>query len=173
MIIESFLVFDTFYKSLNFVYKHANIYVVLQELLMDKILAVDFVRFCMVGGLGFLINFCLLTLFYKILGFPLFISQLVAAEISLFNNFLFHHRWTYKNKKVTKTTKNLLVQFHVTSWMAIVGSATIVSVLVNHAGLHYIVALVVSSAVALAWNYMWTKFVIWKHDHDASAKDTA
>jgi putative flippase GtrA len=124
-----------------------------------------FVRFCIVGGLGFVINFALLSLFYKYLRWPLFIAQLLAAEIALFNNFLFHHNWTYKSHNVEKTIVNLLVQFHVTSWVAIVGSAALVSLGVNSLHLHYFIALVITSIIALGWNFLWTRFVIWRHPH--------
>lgn len=133
---------------------------------MKRLLGIDFVRFCMVGGLGFLINLSLLTLLYRILHLPIFISQLVAGEIALFSNFMFHHNWTYKHRKTSKTVKSLLIQFHVTSWVAIIGSALLVSFGVHSLRMTYIVALVFSSAIALMWNFAWSKFVIWKHEHD-------
>lgn len=136
---------------------------------MHRLLKVDFVRFCMVGALGFLINFLLLTLLYKVLHSPLFIAQLIAAEVALFSNFLFHHHWTYKASKVRKTMTKLIVQFHLTSWVAIVGSALIVSFCVHSLHLTYIVALVISSASALLWNFAWSKFVIWRKHSGGNA----
>jgi len=133
---------------------------------MKKIFQVDFVRFCLVGAIGFVINFVLLTILYKVLHIHLFIAQLIAGEIALFSNFLMHHNWTYKHKKVKKTIPSLLWQFHVTSWIAIVGSALMVSGGVRYLHLHYFTALVLSSAVALLWNFGWSKLVIWKHHHD-------
>ena len=135
--------------------------------MIKKALGIDFVRFCIVGSLGFVINFALLTLFYRTLGWPIFIAQLVSSEVALFNNFLLHHHWTYKTKRVTKTIPTLLWQFHATSWVAIVGSSLIVGAGVNIFKLNYVVALVISSGVALLWNFGWTKLVIWRHEHEA------
>jgi putative flippase GtrA len=132
---------------------------------MHRLLKVDFVRFCLVGATGFVINYILLTLLYKILGLPIFIAQLIAGEIALFSNFLLHHNWTYKHKKITKTIPKLLWQFHVTSWVAIVGSALLVSIGVKVLHLPYFVALVITSVVALGWNFVWSKYVIWHHKH--------
>jgi dolichol-phosphate mannosyltransferase len=129
---------------------------------MQKLLKLDFVRFCIVGALGFVINFAILTLLYRKLHSPVFISQLIAGEIALFSNFLFHHHWTYKANKVRKTLTRLIIQFHVTSWIAVVGSAFIVSAGVHIFHLHYFIALVVASALAMAWNFGWSKFVIWR-----------
>ncbi len=129
---------------------------------MRRLLKFDFVRFCIVGATGFVINFTLLTLFYKVFGWPLFWSQLIAAEISLFSNFLLHHTWTYKANKVDKTLLQLVIQFHVSSWAAILGSAFLVSGGVHWLHLGYLAALILSSVIALGWNFGWTKFVIWK-----------
>lgn len=144
---------------------------------MRRLLKIDFVRFCLVGALGFIINLVLLTLLYKVLDSPLFISQILAAEVALFSNFMFHHHWTYKASQVRKTITKLIVQFHVTSWVAIVGSAAIVSLGVHVFKLSYLVALVVASASALFWNFGWSKFVIWRRhseplDHNKSEEVT-
>jgi len=133
---------------------------------MRRLLKIDFVRFCLVGVLGFTINAALLSLLYKILHSPLFISQLIAAEIALFSNFLFHHHWTYKANGVRKTISKLIVQFHLTSWMAIIGSALLVSFGVHVLKLSYLVALMLASATALFWNFGWSKFVIWRRHSD-------
>jgi putative flippase GtrA len=137
---------------------------------MRKLLRLDFVRFCLVGALGFCINFFLLTLFYKIWGIPLFIAQLIAAEIALFSNFLFHHHWTYKHHNVGKAIATLLWQFHATSWTAIIGTAVIVSFCVQVLQWSYIAALVLAGFATLLWNFVWTKFVIWRHRGEAGLK---
>ena len=80
-----------------------------------------------VGGTRFVINLILLTIFHRVLEWPIFLSQALAAEIALFSNFMLHHHWTYKAHKVNKSMSNLIVQFHVTSWPAILGSSIMVS----------------------------------------------
>jgi dolichol-phosphate mannosyltransferase len=135
---------------------------------MRRLLKIDFVRFCIVGASGFVINLALLTLLYKRLHSPLFIAQILAAEVALFSNFMFHHHWTYKANNVRKTISKLIVQFHMTSWVAVVGSALIVSFGVHVMHLQYFTALVAASATALFWNFAWSKFVIWRHQHEPS-----
>lgn len=132
---------------------------------LKRLLEIDFVRFCIVGVSGFLINAVLLTLINADLHSP-FVAQLIAAEIALFSNFIFHHKWTYRANKVRKTVSTLIVQFHLTSWAAIIGSAVIVWAGVRFFHLHPLVALVISSATALFWNFAWSKFVIWRKTND-------
>ena len=131
---------------------------------------VDFVRFCIVGALGFIINFSLLTLLFKVLGIHVFVAQLISSEIALFNNFVLHHNWTYRDNVTNKSIKNLLIQFHMSSWSAILGSSAIVSIGVKVFDMHYFVALVIASATGLLWNFGWTKFVIWRH-HGALTRE--
>ena len=130
---------------------------------MKRLIKHHFVRFCIVGLLGFIINFILLSLFYKKLHWPLFVAQLLAGEIALFNNFILHHNWTYSSHNVKKTILQLIVQFHVTSWIAIIGTALIVSFCVTYLHLNYFIALLIGGFIALIWNFIWSKFVIWRH----------
>lgn len=127
-----------------------------------RLLKVDFIRFCIVGGTGFVINLILLNLLHSVLKIPIVVAQLIAAEISLFSNFMLHHHWTYKSSKVDKSLRVLIVQFHATSWPAILGSSVMVGVGVKTFHLKTFEALAMSSAIALVWNFCWSKFVIWK-----------
>jgi dolichol-phosphate mannosyltransferase len=138
---------------------------------MKQVLDIDFIRFCMVGTTGFVINFIILTLLYKVIGLPIFVAQLLASEIALFSNFLLHNYWTYKRRRVSKNLTSLLWQFHVTSWVAIMGSAILVSVGVKVLNLDYLVALILSSSIALTWNFLWTKLVIWRHEHEPQIEE--
>jgi dolichol-phosphate mannosyltransferase len=133
-------------------------------LAINNLLKINFVRFCLVGTTGFIINYSLLTIQYKFLKMPIFISQLFSSEISLFSNFLLHHKWTYKRKKTNKSLKILIVQFHASSWVAIIGSTLAVSIMVNLISLNYVIALAISSLIALVWNFAWTNYVVWHHD---------
>lgn len=129
---------------------------------LRRLLKVDFVRFCIVGGTGFLINMSLLALLTHTFGLPVFVAQFIGAEVALFSNFMLHHHWTYKHNRVNKSLPSLLVQFHATTWPAIIGSTVMVSSGVEIFHLNAYVALVVSSVIALLWNFGWSKYVIWR-----------
>ena len=125
-------------------------------------LKLEFVRFCIVGGTGFVINFALLAALPKVFGLPLLASQFIGAEVALFSNFMLHHHWTYRAHKVDKSMKSLVIQFHATSWPAIVGSTVMVYVGVRVLHLNKLEALAISSVIALLWNFAWSKLVIWR-----------
>lgn len=105
---------------------------------------------------------------------PAFWSQLIAGEIALFSNFLLHHNWTYKHKNVKKGFLHLLWQFHATSWLAVIGTAALVSIGIHTFNLPYIIALVIAAGLAMLWNFAWSKFVIWRHhEHNTVEEEDA
>ena len=75
---------------------------------------------------------------------------------------ILHHNWTYKHHKVKKSLLTLLVQFHATSWPAILGSAVMVSIFESFFGFNEFLSLVGSSMIALLWNFGWSKYVVWR-----------
>lgn len=129
---------------------------------IKHILRLDFIRFCIVGGSGFFINIIILYILKSLLGLPLFLAQLLGSEIALFSNFMLHHHWTYKSKKTDKTLPKLFIQFNLTSWPAIIGSSLMVSIGVSILHFNYLIALIASSIIVLGWNFVWSKYVIWK-----------
>ena len=129
---------------------------------MGRLLKIDFIRFCIVGGTGFVINLAILILLHNFFSFNIFLAQLIAAEVALFSNFILHHNWTYKHHKVKKSIITLLIQFHATSWPAILGSAVMVSIFESVFGFNEFLSLVGSSLIALLWNFGWSKYVVWR-----------
>lgn len=127
-----------------------------------RLLKIDFIRFCIVGGTGFTINLIFLVSLTKFFGLSTAIAQLIGAEIALFSNFLMHHHWTYKSHNVKKSFKSLIIQFHATTWPAILGSTLMVSVSVSVFHLSKLVALIISSVISLMWNFFWSKYVVWR-----------
>jgi dolichol-phosphate mannosyltransferase len=130
--------------------------------IINTLLKAQFIKFCLVGALGFFINYLILYFLNSILGLYIFVAQLIGSEIALFINFLLHHNWTYKEHLVKKTKTKLLIQFHLTSWPAIVGSAVMVTVLEKIFHLNNLIALGISSFIALMWNFLWSKHLVWR-----------
>ncbi len=129
-----------------------------------KLLKIDFVRFSMVGAVGFLVNLGALFVFYDLAGLPIWAAQLIGAEIALISNFTMHHFWTFRNRGGGKRKRILLTQFHLSSWSGVLINTSIVVLVVSVFHAHYFMGLVAGSATALFWNFFWTKFYIWRHN---------
>jgi putative flippase GtrA len=112
--------------------------------------------------MGFTVNLIILLLLTKLTDIHIVLAQLIGAEIALGGNFILHNQWTYKTHKVKKSLRSLVIQFHAMAWPAIIGSTAMVSLGVNVFHSSKILALVVSSFVTLLWNFVWSKFVVWR-----------
>ena len=130
---------------------------------LKHLLKIDFVRFCIVGGIGFTINLIILSILHATYNTPIFLAQLIGSEIALFCNFLLHNHWTYKSHNVQKSFTKLIIQFHATTWPAILGSTFMVTLFEKILHFNNLSALAVASAIALFWNFGWSKYVVWRN----------
>ena len=135
----------------------------------QTLLGQDFVRFCLVGALGFLINLAVLFLLHGLARAPLVIAQVMGAELAILSNFFFHSTWTYQNYvKMPFVTR--IVKFHAAYLMGGVINSLTVVLTAHYLGLHYALGLVLGSILALGWNFVWSKYHIWaKEGHHQPA----
>lgn len=63
--------------------------------------ALQFIRFCFVGGLGTIVDTGVLFLFAnpKMLALNITLSKLCAAEMALINNFVWNEVWTFRQAR--------------------------------------------------------------------------
>jgi putative flippase GtrA len=60
-----------------------------------KLIQQDKIRFVIVGGLGFLVNYAMLALIYDLLGLPIIIAQILGAETALIATFFGNNFWAF------------------------------------------------------------------------------
>jgi len=132
-----------------------------------RLLRQDFVRFCMVGVVGFLINLIILKILHDAWHWPIILATLLGSEAAYFSNFLFHNFWTYKHgTRAEKSFRKLLVQFHLSAWSGMLLNTLIVFVAVTMFHQDSAIGLIIASVIVLFWNYIWTKFYIWRNHKD-------
>jgi hypothetical protein len=127
----------------------------------NKMLKIDFVRFGLVGSVAFTVNYLFLSLFFRLLKVEIIVSQIFAGEIALLVNFSLHNYWTYKNHEHISFYKKLF-NFHLTSLAGQVIILTIEIVAVKLLKIHYGISLIIASSVAMIWNFIWTKYYVFK-----------
>lgn len=124
-----------------------------------------FIRFGIVGFLGFVINFLFLRLFRN-LGTGETFAWLFATELAIVNNFILNNVWTFSEKKIGGM-KNILIKFlvfNLTSVGALVIQSFFGPLGVKLFGVEYdalILAFVIAFMV-LPYNYVMYNLVIWK-----------
>lgn len=58
-------------------------------------------RFNAVGAIGIVVQTAALAVFRSVLGMPLMAATALAVEIAVLHNFVWHERWTWKDRTVS------------------------------------------------------------------------
>ncbi len=127
------------------------------------LLSGPFLKFCVVGGIGFIINTVVLELmvYWK---FHPTVGSAVGAELAIISNFFLNNIWTFGSKRIYGTRLiGKFIQFNGTSAGAIIlqaGTVAVGSFLFGVAGYH--IYYIFGVGLGLVWNYIMYSRVIWK-----------
>ena len=141
-----------------------------------------FVKFSIVGTIGYLVNQFFLYLFYDSPAFPflpdkgtnahivffthpdvrLLIATVVAVELAILSNFLWHNVWTFSDRSRRMLLLLRLVTFNVTSIGSPIISVTTVNVLTPHFEVNAYIANSIGVALGMTWNWVWNTQLIWR-----------
>ncbi len=117
----------------------------------------QFVKFCLVGGSGVVVNMALLFVLHEVLRLRLILASPVAVEASILNNFFWNNLWTFRAGSVQPRR---LVKFNLVSLVGMAITTGILTFLVEHYGVYWAIANLVAIGVATLWNFalnfLWT-----------------
>ncbi len=140
------------------------------------------VKFLIVGTIGFTVNAVILYIlddtaagFFlpspetqgNFLMFPLkdtrlFWATVISGELSIFSNFIFHERWTFKHRDKSGNDILRFLKFNVSSIVSPIISIVTVNILTPHFGLPKIISLGIGTLLGLIWNYTVNVLLIWR-----------
>lgn len=129
----------------------------------DKI---RFVKFGVVGGTGFVVNYVGLELLKRV-GLSTYFATLYATEAAIISNFIFNNIWTFKDKTITKF-KDVIIQFikfNLTSLFAVIVQPLIVTLatkLFSDTSIVRFGGLLAALVIVLIYNYTVYNLFIWK-----------
>ena len=127
----------------------------------------DFIRFVVVGLLGFLIDFGLLFIFINKFYIPssfIWLAQAVSAEIAIINNFLLNNFWSFSYKKITKSFLFAFFKFNFISLGALIIQTVLLQLLVNLFGrsLWIFYKILIIALVIIPYSYILYNKLIWR-----------
>ncbi len=140
-----------------------------------------FIKFLIVGGIGYLVNQFTLFLAYDspiffflpdkgtdlhFLGLThpdirLFLASATAVEASIISNFYWHERWTFRDRERRSPTAVRFLKFNGTSLGSPLISLATVNVLTPVFGLSPYIANTIGILLGTTWNWLWNTLVIW------------
>ena len=134
----------------------------LQHLLRLRIVLLQrsrFVRFCVVGLSGIVIDTTLLFLLGDptMLAWGLTRSKILAAEAAMINNFYWNDMWTFAdragNRHSLQSTVRRFIKFHTICFLGLVLNIVLLNIQFNLLGVNRYVANCVAVVAVTLWNY--------------------
>jgi dolichol-phosphate mannosyltransferase len=118
---------------------------------------IHFIRFNVVGIFGFALQSgALFVLTHSPHPVGYLVATAAAVELAVLNNFVWHQRWTWKDRPAANTGETLrrLVKFNITNGaVSIVGNLVFMSLLVGRLGLPIAIAYVTSVTACAVCNF--------------------
>lgn len=132
-----------------------------------KLISYDKIRFLVVGGIGFFVNYGMLALLFDLLGAPILVAQIIGGETALLATFVGNNFWAFVGHHHISLRKKL-VKFHLSAFGGLFINSAFVVILVHFVHVYYGLALVVGSIAGLIWNYTLYKKFVFKRSPDAA-----
>ena len=136
-----------------------------------KPLLFEFIRYLIVGGSAFLVDFGVLVLFNTILpellGYRLYIATAFGFIAGLIFNYIFSILFVFKSARDKKTGRSLGA-FMLFTLIGVVGLG--LTELGMYVGtellhIHYMLVKIIVTVIVLMWNYLGRKFFVFKTPH--------
>lgn len=118
----------------------------------------EIARFLVVGGFCFLIDYGLLYVFTEYGGIPYLWSSALSFSVSVVVNYFLCVHFVFAGAKQQSAAKAAL--FFLTGVMGLGINQIVMWALVDGAGIYYMLAKLVSTAVVTIWNFITKKLVV-------------
>ncbi len=152
-----------------------------RAMLERRNISTTFVKFLIVGGIGYLVNQATLLLVYgspvfwflpakdtdfnfRLFTHPdvlLFIASVLAVEAAVISNFYWHERWTFRHRERRAQPFIRFCKFNLTSIGSPVISVATVNVLTPVFDMSPYISNTIGIGLGTAWNWVWNTLVIW------------
>lgn len=126
----------------------------------------SFIKFVITGGIGFFLDFAILYLLYRVVGWPIWLSQLLSAESAVLSNFMFNNFWSFSYKRQAGKRRFLknLIKFHGVSTGSLLMQTTAITAYEFFFGDNYVFVFKVFMifVVIIPYSYILYNRVVWK-----------
>jgi len=119
-----------------------------------------FLKFCLVGFLGAILNLGLLALLTEVAGLHYLVAWVITIETVLITNFVLNDLWTFKDRRERGCSTLVRARrYFITCIGGVIIQFGILALLTEVAGVYYIVSATIGIIVGFFWN--WGGSVLW------------
>jgi putative flippase GtrA len=129
-----------------------------------KLLALRWLKFNFVGGLGIAVQLAALAILKSVFHWHYLTATALAVEIAVLHNFLWHQRFTWKDRRGNRRETLLrLLRFHLGNGLiSIVGNLALMKLFVDGLHLHYLIANAGSIALCSLANFAASEWFVFR-----------
>lgn len=123
-----------------------------------------FVKFCLVGLSGVLVNVGLLWLLTEFAGLFYLASAAISIETSIISNFALNDYFTFSDRRLpgVKSFLGRLLKFNLVSLAGLAINMGVLGLLTQVFGIYYLLSNLCGIAVAILWNYLVNTWWTWR-----------
>ncbi len=125
-----------------------------------------FVKFCIVGASGTLVNMSLLWLLTEFAGLPYLVSAVIGIETSIVSNFTFHDFFTFSDRRSTTAMVffRRLLKYNLISLAGLAINMGVLWALTELVGLYYLLSNLVGIASTTVSRYILNLWWTWRSE---------
>lgn len=123
-----------------------------------------FIKYCIIGAIGILINTSVLFILTTF-GIFYIISSVIAHEISIIINFIMNDRWTFKDLTISNRSHSFFIRAIHYNWTRVSGvllSISLLYILTEFTSINYIISNMISIMIGVGWGYFTAITIIWR-----------
>jgi len=133
----------------------------LLERTFGKYVGVHYIKYMIVGSLGALLHFSLLSLFYKSFDHTYSESLIAAIMIAILFNYSLNNLWTFKSYRLTHfSLVTGYVKYNMLCFVGALANYSVSMYLLVH--IDWVAASVIGAFVGANWNYLTNSVYTWK-----------
>jgi dolichol-phosphate mannosyltransferase len=120
-----------------------------------------FQKFILVGALGLLVNQLFLFIFSDGANMALHFASPISIFLSMIVTFTLNELWTWHDRGGGPLIHRIGLYFPI-NMVGLVINYLILQLLVDHTGMHYLIANLIGAGVAAVWNFLVNNSVTWR-----------
>lgn len=125
-----------------------------------KNLIKQIIKFGIVGGIAFVIDYSLLYVLTEYLGIYYFYSSILSFTVSLIFNYFASIKWVFNVTK--KQTTNEIILFVALSLLGLGINQAVMYITVESLKMYYMISKIFATAIVMVWNFITRKIFIEK-----------
>lgn len=136
----------------------------LQKLLVDETnhWFTQLIRYVIVGGLAFIVDYSLLYLLTEYVGIHYLFSATISFIAGLIINYLLSIHWVFRQSKL----KNRMWEFIIFAIIGLVGlgiNNLFLYLLTQYLHLHYLISKLITTTIVMLWNFLGRRIILFNN----------